>query len=87
MKSLGELKIANFLYINGIDYTYEKIFEEKVNEDISYQPDFTIEYHGKRIYLEYFGLSSCYNEKNELNKKQITRYNRIRRMKEISIFI
>ena len=82
MKSLGELKIANFLYINGIDYTYEKIFEEKVNEDISYQPDFTIEYHGKRIYLEYFGLSSCYNEKNELNKKQITRYNRIRRMKE-----
>lgn len=82
VKSLGEVRIANFLYINGIDYTYEKIFDEKVNEDISYQPDFTIEYQGKKIYIEYFGLSNCYNEKNELNKKELAKYNRIRKIKE-----
>ena len=82
VKSIGEVRIANFLYINGIDYSYEKIFEEKVNEDATYQPDFTIEYQGKKIYIEYFGLSTCYNEKNELNRKEIAKYNRTRKIKE-----
>lgn len=82
MKSIGEVRIANFLYANGIEYKYEKIFEEKVNEDTTYQPDFTIEYQGKKIFIEYFGLSTCYNNKNELIKKSINKYNRIRRMKE-----
>lgn len=82
MKSYAEVRIANFLYMNGIQYTYEKIFEEKVNEDSTYQPDFTIEYQGKKIYVEYFGLSTCYNNKNELIKKSINKYNRIRRKKE-----
>lgn len=82
VKSTGEVKIANFLYSNGIDYSYEKIFDEKVNEEVAYQPDFTIEYHGKKIYIEYFGLSSCYNERNELNSKEVKKYNRIRKIKE-----
>ena len=82
VKSIGELRIANFLYINGIDYEYEKLFEEKVDEDRSYKPDFTIDYQGKKIYIEYFGLSDCYNEKNELNKKEINKYNRIKKIKE-----
>ena len=82
MKSIGEVRIANFLYVNGIDYTYEKTFEEKVNEDTIYQPDFTIEYQGKKIYIEYFGLSTCYNNKNELIKNMVKKYNRIRRKKE-----
>ena len=82
VKSIGEVRIANFLYINGIDYEYEKIFEEKVDEERSYKPDFTVEYQGKKIYIEYFGLSDCYNEKNELNKREINKYNRIRKIKE-----
>lgn len=82
VKSIGEVRIANFLYINGIDYSYEKIYEEKVNEDTTYVPDFTIEYQGKNIYIEYFGLSTCYNEKNELNRKEIAKYNRTRKIKE-----
>lgn len=82
VKSISEVRIANFLYINGIDYSYEKIFEEKVNEDTSYVPDFTVEFQGRNIYIEYFGLSTCYNEKNELNRKEIAKYNRIRKIKE-----
>ena len=82
VKSIGEVRIANFLYINGIEYSYEKLFEEKVNEDTSYVPDFTIEYQGRNIYIEYFGLSTCYNEKNELNRKEIAKYNRTRKIKE-----
>ncbi len=82
VKSIGEARIANFLYANGIDYFYEKIFEEKVNEDTTYQPDFTIEYQGKTIYIEYFGLSNCYNENNELIRREYARYNRTRKIKE-----
>ncbi len=82
VKSIGEVRIANFLYINGIDYSYEKLFDEKVNDDISYVPDFTIEYQGKNIYIEYFGLSTCYNDINELNRKEIEKYNRTRKIKE-----
>ncbi len=82
VKSIGEVRIANFLYINGIEYSYEKLFEEKVNEDTSYVPDFTIEHQGRNIYIEYFGLSNCYNEKNELNRKEIAKYNRVRKVKE-----
>lgn len=82
VKSIGEVRIANFLYINGIDYSYEKLFEEKVNEDATYQPDFTIGYQGKNIYIEYFGFSTCYNERNELNRKEIAKYNRTRKIKE-----
>ncbi len=82
VKSIGEVRIANFLYVNGIEYEYEKIFEEKVDEERSYKPDFTVEYQGKKIYIEYFGLSDCYNEKNELNKREINKYNRIRKIKE-----
>jgi len=82
VKSIGELRIANFLYINGIDYSYEKLFDEKVNEDASYQPDFTVEYQGKNIYIEYFGLSDCYDDRNELIRKEITKYNRNRKIKE-----
>ena len=82
VKSIGEVKIAIFLYINGIDYSYEKLYEEKVNEDRSYHPDFTIEYQGRKIYIEYFGLSSCYNENNELIRKEVARYNKNRKIKE-----
>lgn len=82
VKSIGEVRIANFLYINGIDYTYEKIYEEKVNEDVTYKPDFTIEYQGKTIYIEYFGLSNCYNERNELIRREVNKYNRTRKIKE-----
>lgn len=82
VKSIGEVRVANFLYINGIDYSYEKLYEEKVNEETTYKPDFTIEYQGRNIYIEYFGLSSCYNEKNELIAQEISRYNKNRRIKE-----
>ena len=82
VKSIGEVRIANFLYINGIDYSYEKLYEEKVNEETTYKPDFTIEYQGRNIYIEYFGLSSCYNEKNELIEQEISRYNKNRKIKE-----
>ena len=54
--------IANFLYLNGIDYEYEKPYP-KLDKSKTYLPDFTI-YQGERIfYLEHFGINkSGYNK-------------------------
>lgn len=83
-KSVGEAKIANYLFKNGIDYQYEKIFPEKVDEDRAYSPDFTIDYHGKTIYIEYFGLSSYY-ENGTISEKNLKKYKR-ERNKKIEFF-
>lgn len=58
VKSSQEVQIANFLYLNGIEYEYEPsypyyIFMSKKR----YSPDFVIRQNGKEIYLEHFGLS------------------------------
>lgn len=71
VKSKGEAIIANFLYCNGIEYEYEKIYDELMTERRAYHPDFTIDLGGEKIYIEYFGLSNY--EKSEEN-----RYNKIR---------
>lgn len=51
VKSVEELMIANFLYLNGIKYAYERPYPH--SEDV-YRPDFyLIDYD---IYLEHFGV-------------------------------
>lgn len=69
VKSAGELVIANFLYTHGLDYSYEEVYDEIFENGTIYKPDFTIDYAGQKIYIEYFGL----DDKN---------YNRIRTWKE-----
>ena len=80
MRSHAEAKIANFLFINGIDYKYEEPFPEKVDQDKAYLPDFTIEINGIPIYIEYYGLSSYY-EKGTLSEKNRRKYEDIRKKK------
>lgn len=66
VKSAGEMIIANFLYINGIDYTYEQTYDELMDNNSIYKPDFTIDYGGEKIYVEYFGLDD--KEYNKIKK-------------------
>ena len=56
VKSYGEFKIANFLFKNGIEYTYEKYYEPKrrLDDPVAYRPDFHI--NNTDIYIEYFGI-------------------------------
>lgn len=57
VKSLEECEIANFLYINGVSYVYEKPFEEEKTSTVDrrqYKPDFTLTDYG--IYIEHFGI-------------------------------
>lgn len=69
VKSAGEMVIANFLYTHGIDYSYEEVYEQIMENRSIYKPDFTIDYGGEKIYIEYFGLDD-------------EKYNRIKKWKE-----
>ena len=76
VKSIEELIIANFLYLNGIEYEYEKAYpyEEKM-----YRPDFFLKEYG--IYLEHFGVDennrakwlTPFNEQKYVEEMQIKR--------------
>lgn len=57
VKSLEETKIANFLFMNGVNYEYEKIYPFETEDEMrkTYQPDFYLSDYD--IYLEHFGVS------------------------------
>lgn len=57
VKSYEEVQIANFLYLNGIEYEYERKYEidTKSPDFREYRPDFYLLDYG--IYLEHFGLN------------------------------
>jgi DNA helicase-4 len=57
VKSLEELSIANFLFINGVKYEYEANypFDPMNSGRKQYTPDFFLPDHN--LYLEHFGLS------------------------------
>ena len=56
VKGYGEMNIANFLFVNRIQYQYEASYcvDTRDEEHAQYHPDFYLpEYH---IYIEYFGV-------------------------------
>jgi len=57
VKSYEECEIANFLYINGISYDYERDYEipTATRERKQYTPDFHLPEYG--IYIEHFGIN------------------------------
>ena len=70
VKSYQECVIANFLYLNGIPYEYEAIYEHKTAtpERRQYQPDFYLPEAG--IYIEHFGLNTSGDPAPFINKKE-----------------
>lgn len=80
VKSLEELTIANFLYLNGIAYEYEKPYP---HGEILYRPDFYLKDYD--IWLEHFGVdeNNCakwltpYNEQKYVEAMQIKRQKHI----------
>ncbi len=58
MRSSQEVEIANFLYLNGIDYEYEPLYKYDIQFSRKpYTPDFKIYQDGKEAYLEHFGIT------------------------------
>lgn len=59
VKSKGELDIANFLFVNGIDYKYEDPYcvNTKTSEyPKQYCPDFHLLGDFSKVFIEYFGI-------------------------------
>ena len=74
MRSAQEVQIANFLYLNQIDYRYERPYEYHILKSRKpYTPDFTITQGDKVAYLEHFGITED-GKNNRYNEEQLSRY-------------
>ena len=63
LRSMQEVQIANFLYLNGLDYEYEKVYPfGSPSRNKKYTPDFYISQGEHSVWLEHYALSeSGYN--------------------------
>lgn len=70
VKSFEECDIANFLFLNGIDYEYEEPYEVKTADanHRQYKPDFYLTRY--KIYLEHFGIDRNGNTAPYISAKE-----------------
>lgn len=74
LRSREEVEIANFFYLNNIDYEYEPIYPYDLRESRKpYTPDFIIKQGEKEIYVEHFGITE-WGENNRYTKEELERY-------------
>jgi len=74
MRSYEEVEIANFLYLNGIDYEYEPIYPYDILfARKPYTPDFVIRQGENVAYIEHFGLTQN-GQNNRYTSEQIEKY-------------
>ena len=76
LRSVQEVQIANFLYLNGLDYEYERVYPfGSPSRNKKYTPDFCVTQGEHVAWLEHYALSeSGYN--SLFTPKQRERYNR-----------
>lgn len=76
LRSAQEVRIANFLFLNNIEYTYEKPYPFNITSSYKvYTPDFTITQGEKVIYLEHFGITQD-GKNSRYNAEQLEKYKR-----------
>lgn len=74
LRSHQEVEIANFLYLNNIDYDYEPIYQYDIpGARKPCTPDFIIFQDGKSAYLEHFGISEN-GENDRYSDEELDRY-------------
>ena len=74
LRSVQEVRIANFLFMNGIDYVYEKIYPYNMRYTYKpYTPDFTITQGDKTVYVEHFGITEN-GWNSRYTEEQLARY-------------
>jgi len=73
VRSFEECEIANFLYLNGINYEYEAPYEQDLatSEKRQYKPDFHLPQHG--IYIEHFGIDAAGNTAHFVDREKYQR--------------
>lgn len=74
LRSAQEVRIANFLYMNNIDYSYEKQYPYNIlRSHKPYTPDFTIIQGDKIAYIEHFGITQD-GKNNRYTEEELIRY-------------
>ena len=74
LRSVQEAQIANFLYLNGLDYEYEPIYPHPIRgAKKKYTPDFLIRQGEHAAYLEHYAVSES-GYSNVLTPREIAKY-------------
>lgn len=84
LRSMEEVRIANFLYLHQIEYEYEAIYQYPIlDANKPYTPDFRITQNGKVAYIEHFGITED-GRSDRYTKEVLDRYvSRIKDKKEL----
>ena len=74
LRSQEEVQIANFLYLNNIDYEYEPCYKFNIEgAKKPYTPDFIIRQNGKEAYIEHFGVTED-GYSNRYSEEELKKY-------------
>ena len=74
VRSLDEVRIANFLFLNQINYTYEEPYQYRIlHAQKPYTPDFHLRQGNKDVYLEHFGITED-GKHNYYSEEELNRY-------------
>ena len=74
LRSHQEVEIANFLYLNNIEYEYEPIYPYHIEYSHKpYTPDFVIYQNGKKAYVEHFGITEN-GENDRYSQVELAQY-------------
>ena len=84
LRSVQEVQIANFLYLNGLDYEYERPYPfESPSRNKKYTPDFYISQGEHVVWLEHYALTES-GYSNVFTPEQLARYKKsIRDKREV----
>ena len=76
LRSNEEVQIANFLYLNNIEYEYEPRYKFNIpGAKKPYTPDFIIRQNGNEAYIEHFGVTEN-GYSSRYTKEELEKYNR-----------
>jgi DNA helicase-4 len=76
LRSVQETQIANFLYLNSLDYDYEPVYAHPIpGARKKYTPDFIIRQGEHTAYLEHYAISES-GYSTALTPEQRVKYNR-----------
>lgn len=74
LRSMEEVRIANFLYMYQIEYEYEPIYQYPIlDANKPYTPDFRIKQGDKVSYIEHFGITED-GRNNRYSPQTLERY-------------
>ena len=74
LRSNEEVQIANFLYLNNIEYEYEPKYKFNIAGAVKpYTPDFIIRQGDKEAYIEHFGVTQD-GFSNRYTKEELEKY-------------